>query len=246
MTLPSPPVVDRPLFFIDYDGTLAPIVDEPDEAYPHPEATGILAQLDEQYPLWIVTGRHLQALESLLDVSVRAIGLHGAQKGRVGGTIRRLAPDEAVRALQQLRKTAPRGGGVHIEEKDTAFALHYRAAEDEEEARARIEAWARAVPDMLEAIWGKKVMELRPKGLSKGTAVRQIADEYPDRTPLYLGDDVTDEDAFEALGDLNRAVTVKVGAGETKARYRLPDVAAVMAYLRQYVGGDRGRERKGE
>ena len=231
----SPPVVDHPLFFIDYDGTLAPIVDDPDEAYPHPEASAVLEKLDARYPLWIVTGRHLQALETLLEMPLRAIGLHGAQEGRIGGTIRRLTPDDAAEALRRLRQTVPTGDGVRVEEKDTAFAVHYRAADDEDEARERIEAWANAVPDMLEAIWGKKVMELRPKGMSKGTAVRKIAGDFPDRTPIYLGDDVTDEDAFEALGDVEGAVTVKIGPGETKARYRLDGPDAVIDYLRQYV-----------
>lgn len=231
-----PPVVDQPLFFLDYDGTLAPIVDDPEAAYPHPEAPSVLEQLDAQYPLWIVTGRHLQALDGLLDLPLRAIGLHGAQEGRIGETVRRLAPDEATEALRRLRQTVPTGEGVELEEKDTAFALHYRAADDAEEARARIRAWAEALPDMLEAIWGKKVMELRPKGMSKGTAVRKIAVDHPDHTPIYLGDDVTDEDAFVALQKADDAVTVKVGAGETAARYRLDGPDEVVAYLRQYVG----------
>lgn len=230
-----PPIAEKPLFFIDYDGTLAPIVDDPDEAYPHPEAPPLLEQLNERYPLWIVTGRHLQALEPLLDLPLRAIGLHGAQEGRIGGPIRRLTPDDAAEALRRLRQTVPTGDGVRVEEKDTAFAVHYRAAENEDEARERICTWADAVPDMLEAIWGKKVMELRPKGMSKGTAVHEIARDFPDRTPVYLGDDVTDEDAFGALEDAEKALTIKVGDGETKARYRLSGPDAVIDYLRQYI-----------
>lgn len=230
-----PPVVDSPLFFIDYDGTLAPIVPDPDRAYPHPEAAELLEKLDARYPLWIVTGRHIQALEALLGMPLRAIGLHGAQEGRIGGAVRRLAPDDAVEALHRLRQTVPTGDGVRLEEKDTAFALHYRAADDEDEARARLEAWANAVPDILEAIWGKKVMELRPKGMNKGTAVRKLAAEHPAHTPVYLGDDVTDEDAFEALGGVEGAVTVKVGAGDTRASYRLGGPDEVIAYLKNYV-----------
>jgi trehalose 6-phosphate phosphatase len=230
-----PPVIADPLFFIDYDGTLAPIVDDPDAAVPHPEAPDVLEALDAQYPLWIVTGRHLQALDDLLDLPLRAIGLHGAQEGRIGGTIQRLAPDDAVDALRRLRQTVPTGDGVQVEEKDTAFAIHYRAADDEAEARERIRSWADAVPDMLEAIWGKKVMELRPKGMSKGTAVRKVAADFPDRTPIYLGDDVTDEDAFAALDDVDGSITVKVGDGDTRARYRLSGPAAVVDYFREYL-----------
>jgi trehalose 6-phosphate phosphatase len=231
----APPVIADPLFFIDYDGTLAPIVDDPDAAVPHPEAPDVLQALDARYPLWIVTGRHLQALDDLLNLPLRAIGLHGAQEGRIGGTIQRLAPDDAVDALRRLRQTVPTGDGVQVEEKDTAFAIHYRAADDEAEARERIRSWADAVPDMLEAIWGKKVMELRPKGMSKGTAVRKVAADFPGRTPIYLGDDVTDEDAFAALADVDGAIPVKVGDGDTRAQYRLSGPSAVVEYLREYL-----------
>lgn len=231
----APPVIADPLFFIDYDGTLAPIVDDPDAAVPHPEAPDVLQALDARYPLWIVTGRHLQALDDLLGLPLRAIGLHGAQEGRIGGTIQRLAPDDAVDALRRLRQTVPTGDGVQVEEKDTAFAIHYRAADDEAEARERIRSWADAVPDMLEAIWGKKVMELRPKGMSKGTAVRKVAAGFPGRTPIYLGDDVTDEDAFAALAYVDGAIPVKVGDGDTRAQYRLSGPSAVVEYLREYL-----------
>ena len=229
------PVVDDPLFFLDYDGTLAPIVDDPDAAVPHPEVPDLLRALDDEYPVWIVTGRHLQALAQFLDQPLNAIGLHGAQEGRVGESARHLASEEAIEAMRRLRATVPEMEGLHVEEKDTAFAIHYRAAADEEEARQRINAWADTVPEMLDAIWGKDVMELRPKGLTKGTAVRRIAQQHPDRAPVYLGDDVTDEDAFEALAGRDEAVTVKIGSEDTAAQYRLEGPDEVVSYLRQYV-----------
>jgi trehalose 6-phosphate phosphatase len=114
--------------------------------------------------------------------------------------------------------------------------VHYRQAADEAAARRALEAWAAAAPAALEPIWGKKVVELRARGTSKGTAVARLAARHPDRTPVYLGDDVTDEDAFRALHDAHPdAVTVKVGVGETAARYRLPDVAAAVAYLEGFA-----------
>ena len=95
--------------------------------------------------------------------------------------------------------------------------------------------WVATAPEALEPIWGKKVVELRLRGVSKGTAVARIAARNPKQTPVYLGDDVTDEDAFRALHEVHpEAVTVKVGAGETVARYRLPDVDAVVEYLRDW------------
>lgn len=230
-----PPVVENPLFFLDYDGTLAPIVDDPEAAVPHPRAPDLLRSLNEQYPVWIVTGRDLQALASFLDRSYRAIGLHGAQEGVIGESAHHLMSKEAVDALGRLKGSVPSVDGIWVEEKDRAFAVHYRQAEDRQHARSRLEEWLEDPPDALEAIWGKAVVELRPKGLTKGTAVCRIVDGHPDRTPVYLGDDVTDEDAFTALQNLDgETVTVKVGAGATQAEYRLADPDAVMDYLARY------------
>jgi trehalose 6-phosphate phosphatase len=230
------PVPDRPLFFLDYDGTLAPIVDDPDAAVPHPDVPELLRDLDDRFPLWIVTGRDLRALSSFLDQPLKAIGLHGAQQGVVGGEVERLMPDDAAEALQRLRRSVPSVDGMHIEEKDQAFAVHYREVDDEAETRERLSSWLNAMPEMLDAIWGKKVVELRPEGLTKGTAVRRIAEEHPECTPVYLGDDTTDEDAFAALKDMERdAVTVRIGEEETQADYRLAGPEEVVEYLRRYV-----------
>jgi trehalose 6-phosphate phosphatase len=233
MADPTPPRVDRPLFFIDYDGTLAPIVDRPSEAYPHPAVPDLLVRLDARYPVVIVTGRYLQDVATLLARPLRAVGLHGLQEGVLGEAVEDLVPEAAAAALARLRAQVPEGDGVWIEEKGPTFAVHYRQATDEAAAQARLRRWAAEMPPVLEAIWGKKVVELRPKGFSKGVSVCRIARAHPARTPLYLGDDVTDEDAFEALG--GDAVTIKVGPGETAARYRLPDVEAVVRYLQQYL-----------
>lgn len=231
-----PPVVDDPLFFLDYDGTLAPIVDDPEAAVPHPDVPDLLRRLDERYPLWIVTGRDLRALASFLDQPLRAIGLHGAQEGVIGEEVRHLMPDDAAQALRRLRQSVPAVEGLRVEDKDQAFAVHYREVEDEGEVQDRLSAWLDAMPEMLDAIWGKKVVELRPEGLTKGTAVRRIAKEHPNCTPVYLGDDTTDEDAFAALQDLDReTVTVRIGDEETRAEYRLADPEDVVAYLQRYV-----------
>lgn len=231
-----PPVVEHPLFFLDYDGTLAPIVDDPDAAVPHPDVPGLLRELGGTHPVWIVTGRDLQALAAFLDRPYNAIGLHGAQQGRIGEEVERLMPDDAAQALKQLRKSVPAVDGLTVEEKDQSFAVHYRDVEREAEAQERLQSWLETMPEMLDAIWGKKVVELRPEGLTKGTAVRRIAKQHPDCTPVYLGDDTTDEDAFAALADLDReAVTVRIGEGDTCAEYRLAGPDEVVAYLQQYV-----------
>lgn len=230
-----PPVAANPLFFLDYDGTLAPIVDDPMQAYPHPDIPPLLEELVERYPVWIVTGRYLDALERLVDGSFEAIGLHGIQRGRLHGTSEFRISEGAREAIERMRATAPAPNGIQIEEKGPMFALHYRRSSDKKAAKDAIGEWLSDLPDTLDAIWGKDVVELRPKGISKGTAVSEIVRRHPGRTPVYLGDDVTDEDAFRVLDE--NAVTIKVGEGRTAARYRLGGVEDVVDYLRGYLEG---------
>lgn len=229
----TPPVTSSPLFFLDYDGTLAPIVDDPMQADPHPEIPAILEELDKRYPLYIVTGRYPPHLRSFLDSSFNVIGLHGIQRGRLHGELSSVISGRAREAIEHYRRTAPTSDLIKLEEKGPMFAVHYRQASDKNAARTTIRDWLGDVPEVLDPIWGKDVVELRPAGISKGTAVREIADRYPDKTPIYMGDDVTDEDAFESLGD--RAITIKVGEGETGARYRLATIEDVVAYLQRYL-----------
>ncbi|MEL6614871.1 MAG: trehalose-phosphatase [Bacteroidota bacterium] len=231
-----PPHPERPLLFLDYDGTLAPIVDDPAEAWPHPDVPGLLRVLAEHHPVVVVSGRDLATLARFLPgVAVRGVGLHGAEEGILGETPEASPALTALAGpLAALKASVPGMEGVRVEDKGTAFAVHYRAAANEAAAREALHAWASGVPDGLHAVWGKKVVELRPTDISKGTAVARIAAAHPGHTPIYLGDDTTDEDAFRALGEASGArspVTVKVGEGETDAHYRVPNVDAAVAYL---------------
>lgn len=229
----TPPHPARPLLFLDYDGTLASLVDDPSAARPHPDVPALLQALATSGPLWIVTGRDLAALERLLpDLALNAVGLHGAERGTLGSEAERPHIERHSEAIDAMRAQVPALTGVWVEEKSGAFAVHYRQAEDKVAAQEVLERWAATAPAVFEPVWGKTVLELRVRGISKGTAVAQLAADHPDRTPIYIGDDVTDEDAFRALhGIAAEAVTIKVGDGETDARYRLADVEAVVQYL---------------
>lgn len=233
MKEPGPPVVERPIFFLDYDGTLAPIVTDPRAAYPHPDVPSILLALQRAHPVWIVTGRSISSLERLLTIGLPAIGVHGLEKRRSGGAVESSVPPVQLDSLQSVRNSVPRMDGIWIEEKGPTFAIHFRQAVDQVSAREALTHWAKTLPDDMEVLWGKRVLELRPRGQSKGHAVKEILSEFEGHIPVYLGDDRTDEDAFNMLE--SPAVTVKVGHGETGARYRLPDVEAVVAYLRAYI-----------
>ena len=229
----SPPRVENPLFFLDYDGTLAPIVDDPTKAYPHPGVPDLLDSLRKRFPLYIVTGRYLIDLQAFLDSSLDAIGLHGIQRGRLGGEFTNELPEAARADIERYRAKVPTFDGLRIENKGPMFAIHYRQADDKSAVQRAIQDWLGDVPNSLDPIWGKDVVELRPRGVSKGSAVREIALRHTACTPVYIGDDVTDEDAFRELDD--GAVTIKVGDGDTIARHRLAGVSEVVEYLSTYV-----------
>ena len=226
------PVVSAPLLMLDYDGTLADIVANPDEAQPHPRVQELLEGLAQRYPVFVITGRQVEDITAFLPVpSLRIVGVHGMEEGVVGGETKTLVGDEARAGLEWVRQHPPDIAGLGIEDKGSAVAFHYRNVEDvgvEETLRE----WSAGAPDTLDRLWGKKVLELRPKGHSKGNAVARLVEEHPGTTPVFIGDDTTDEEAFAVLTE---GVTVKVGEGETKARYRLNDVEAVVGYLKKYL-----------
>ncbi|HEX7069956.1 MAG TPA: trehalose-phosphatase [Rhodothermales bacterium] len=233
MNVPSPPVVERPVFFLDYDGTLAPIVLEAMRAFPHPGLPPVLAALAQHHPTWIVTGRDLGTLGKLLPVNLPAVGLHGVEWGTVGSAKEVRIAEQDRLAILAMRERVPTLPGVWVEDKGALFAVHFRGAEDPDAVAQALTAWVKAAPECLEVVWGKLVVEFRPRGVSKGTVVEELLARYPEREPVCLGDDVTDEDAFRALG--TRGVSIKVGAGSTDAPYRLDGVEDVLEYLSRYL-----------
>lgn len=232
----KPPKAKSPFFLLDYDGTLAEIAPRPEEARPYPGVPELLGALARRYPVYLVTGRRVWDLERLLPVrGLRAYGVHGLEEGTLFGQVRARVPEPALWSLEMVREAIPRLPGLWVEDKELALALHYRGAPDEAAVAEALRRWAAGLPAGLETLWGKKVLEIRPRGYGKGRVARELATRFPDRVPVVLGDDATDEEMFRALPE---AVTVKVGPGPTAARFRLPDVAAAVAYLRQYLEDD--------
>jgi trehalose 6-phosphate phosphatase len=229
----APPLVARPLLLLDYDGTLAAITDDPDRALPHPEVPGLLAALARRMPVRVITGRRVADLARLLPVpELTSVGVHGMEEGRLGGEVTSRLDAASRMLMEEARAGLPAVAGVRVEDKGAAIALHYRGALDEDRVVRGLRAWAGRLGAGLEAVWGKKLVEVRPRGYDKGRAASELAVEHADAVPVMIGDDTTDEDAFRAL---DGAVTIKVGPGETAARYRLADIDAVVGYLRRYL-----------
>lgn len=236
----------RPLLVaLDFDGTLAPLRDDPMAARVAPGGEEVLARLAaaEGVHLAIVSGRAMAQLPRLaaLPRGTVLVGSHGAERARVAATglDRDVAPlsDEQADALAALggRAAAIARGrdGVWVETKPAAVAVHTRLARDDVATVAQSEALALAAQAGVRPLLGKDVVELPVLDADKGSAVAALRAELGVATVVYAGDDVTDEHAFAALrpGD----VAVKVGPGDTAAAYRVGSPAELIAALSTLV-----------
>jgi len=231
---------------LDFDGVIAPIVSRPEDAAPLPEAKAALERLahDPAVHLGLVSGRALgdPALRRAAPPSTVIIGSHGAEPGFVqdDGRLSAGPPvlEEDQRALlQRLRERAEAicapVSGSWVEEKPTAIVVHTRPVTDDDAAAALERATLEELGALtgVRAIAGKRVVELSVAHATKGDAVRLLRTGFPTRelaadTPvMYIGDDVTDEDALGSLGPAD--IGIKVGDGATAATYRVPDPVAV-------------------
>ncbi len=216
----------------DYDGVLAPIVDDPEAAFPDREALAALVRLGQFQGTHTVaiSGRALATLARFTGrpPGVTLIGTHGAEESGYA------VPDDLVErvgklqaALADLAKQYP---GAEVEVKPIGAAFHYRHAAHPQLAAAAAHALAREVD--ARTIDGKLVVECVFGDADKGSAVLRLRTRYRASSVLFIGDDVTDEDAFAVLGPDD--VGVKVGPGDTAARFRVTgqeDVAEVLTFL---------------
>lgn len=226
----------RCALFLDFDGTLVEIAENPDDvliAEGLPELIASLADALEGR-LAIVTGRSIAALESLLgSLKVAVAGSHGGEfRPFANAEIQPLAqplPDAIVDSLQLF---ADHNGGLLVEPKPFSAAIHYR---HHPEALEGLLQWANRLTAEfgLGLKHGKQVIELVMPGSDKGTAVARFMrlPNFAGATPLFLGDDVTDEDAFRAVKDFGGHGVLVGDIRPTAASFRLPDVAAVHTWM---------------
>lgn len=244
----APPLLDtgRAALFLDFDGTLAEIAPDPGAVRVPAALPVALARLSGRLSgaLAIISGRPIAEIDHFLaPFSSPASGLHGLE--------RRDRPDGPVSAAERLAAiddviarfaASPAAAGVLVEDKGATVAFHFRSAPERGPA---VVATVRAIVSELSGVVtveGKMVIEVKPGGMHKGSAIRAHLSEAPfgARVPVFLGDDVTDEDGFAAVIDRG-GVAVKVGPGPTRAPYRLADVAAVHGWLAELADDKRSR-----
>jgi trehalose 6-phosphate phosphatase len=196
----------RAAILLDVDGTLAPIVERPEDARVPDETRAELARLASRYALVAcVSGRPAVEVDRMLDVAgVAVVGEHGLE----------LAPD-APRWADTVAAFA-RSVDWPAEQKPLSVSFHFRRAEDEAAARVYLTRVAKAAEaEGLVPRWGRMVLEVRPPvAADKGTAVRALVTRAGVGRALYAGDDTTDVDAFRGLDGLDVAVRVAVDSGE--------------------------------
>lgn len=234
--------VPRVLLAVDFDGTLAPFVTDPTTARAVPgslEAVRRAAGLPGVTAA-VVSGRDLATLERVTglheDEPVVLIGSHGAEVRGGAGPLTAERATALARVTADLEAVARDHRPARIEHKVTAVALHTRGLPEAVAAPAL--AAAREVATRhtgVDVLAGKDVVELSVVEASKGAALLALAAARGAEATAYLGDDVTDERAFAVLAPDAGDVTVKVGEGDTAARFRVPDIASVVGVLERFV-----------
>ncbi|MDH6181610.1 trehalose 6-phosphate phosphatase [Microbacteriaceae bacterium SG_E_30_P1] len=239
----------RLLVALDFDGTLAPEVDDPEKARALPEAHAAVIRLSKlrNTRVALVSGRALDSLERVAEApdDVLLVGSHGIE-------IRLDNPgDEVPLDTGEIRRVEVLGtvlGGVAdslddvwLEPKPAGFALHTRLATEENSRIAHVVARTEAASALedLTVREGKNVLEFSVRSTTKGEAIEHLRRYVDADAVFYAGDDVTDEDAFAALGADDFGL--KSGPGTTLAAFRVPgptDVAAVLSLLADLRDGD--------
>ena len=224
--------------FLDFDGTIADIVVDPSEV--RVETASIL-HLTTIYrrlngALAIVSGRSIADIDGRLKPLLLPVaGVHGLTRRNAEGSVEMASVDgdlvhDVVQKLEPFVRLHP---GLLLEPKWGAVALHYRVRPElERDCIAALEAAVLPLAATAEILHGKMVVEAKFARHDKGTAVRRFMSEKPfkNRRPIFVGDDVTDEDGFAAVIDL-QGLAVKVGLGPSVATTRFNDAASFRDWL---------------
>jgi trehalose 6-phosphate phosphatase len=236
-----------PVIFLDFDGTLSEIVKHPEDAALAPGMKAILERCSSRYTIAIISGRDMYDLKSRVNIrDIIYAGSHGFRISGPGGLAmehedtEKILPDLDRIEKKLKRKLDSWPEGVQIERKRYAIAIHYRNAGKQSggEIKKGVDETLREHSG-LKAGSGKMIIEIRPDiDWHKGKALEWILDKlYHGNNgrllPIYIGDDVTDEDAFKTILPEGRGIIVGSHDQPTAASYRLKDIEEVKKMLQK-------------
>lgn len=228
--------LQRAALFLDLDGTLAPIAATPGAVGPDPSRSRLLEQLAGRLGgrVAVISGRTVEAVDHILEGRIVPVaGVHGLQRRTADGVMSAAEPHgQLALARDSLRAFAAADRNLLVEDKGLSVTLHYRNAPGCADA-------VRELAQRLEKVTGlvlqegHMVVELRTPGPTKGDAVAAFMAEPPfaGARPIYIGDDLTDEDAFAAVAEAGGDGVLVGPERETAATWRLENVAQVLAWL---------------
>ena len=237
----DPPRLQRDnALFLDFDGTLVDIAETPEAVDVPPALVGLLGDLHDWLggAIAVVSGRQIDVLDRFLaPLRLSAAGEHGVQRRDPSGEMREQPTQDLTRVLEAANDIAGKFAGLLVERKHAAIALHYRLAPELEAVCREQMQRAIAGDPRLELLHGKSVFEVKPAGVNKGIAIDAFMKEAPfaGRTPVFAGDDTTDETGFAVVQPLG-GIAIKVGSGPSLAQHRLDSPRAVFEWLAQPRG----------
>lgn len=240
--------------FLDYDGTLSPIIDSPDQAVLSLKARELLKNLRDcpRCKIAIISGRKLEDIRSRVCIEgIICAGNHGLEIEGPKIRFRSLILSGYLKLLQRIKAELERGispfAGAFIEDKGLILSLHYRQVDKKDIQGLKLifdkTVSVYSAKDKIRVKAGKMVFEIQPPvAWNKGKAALWLLARQsfalkgkPDVIPLYIGDDVTDEDAFKAFE--NRGITVYVGeSAGSNAKYYLKNTEEVFTLLKDIKG----------
>lgn len=219
-----------PIIFLDYDGTLVPIIKNPEESYPDPQIMGILETLRKKYDTYVVTGRSLREIREFIGNNFNVIALHGAIKSLEDGTTDfakgyqkyKVICDSIYSRRGEFLKRYP---GVQIINKDGGLVFTKWFVPEQLLEGLTAEVKGLSVETGMEFYPGKMIVELRIPGIDKGKAIQDIR---KGRAAIIVGDDLTDEDAYMENPD---AFSIHIGDGKTAAHHSLGNYLELRDFL---------------
>jgi trehalose 6-phosphate phosphatase len=233
---PPTPSLDWCLF-LDVDGTLIELTDTPSQTVADPEIKALLRKLSDRLgrAVALVSGRQIETLDRLFaPLLLPSSGLHGIERRTAEGTLQggRFVDSNLDEARAAIRLFAASHPGALLEDKRRTVAIHFRMAPQAAGEASRLAA------DIVEKLGqhyqiqpGDMMLEIKPRGFSKATAIRSFMQETPfhGRRPVFIGDDLTDQEGFPAVEAMGG---ISIGVGErVQGQYHLDNVTAVRSWL---------------